>query len=102
MCIFIQLLRFAVEPLHRSAVTIGEIQAGIEITREQNPAKAVELEAWIEQLAGAFNVLPLDAACFRCWATLMHAQVHRLTVVTHNVRDFSRFDVPLLDPFHRE
>ncbi len=53
----------------------------------------------------------------RRWATLMHrqsdsiyedamiaatAQVHRLTVVTRNVKDFRRFDVPLLDPFNRE
>ena len=29
-----------------SAVTISEIQAGIEITREQDEAKAKELEAW--------------------------------------------------------
>jgi toxin FitB len=29
--------------LHISAVTIGEIQAGIEVTREQDQAKALEL-----------------------------------------------------------
>ena len=27
--------------------TIGEIQAGIEITREQDEARAEELEAWL-------------------------------------------------------
>lgn len=27
------------------------------------------------------------------------ARVHRLTVVTRNVRDFRFFDVPVLDPF---
>ena len=100
--------------LHLSAVTIGEIQAGIEVTRTQNPAKAEELEAWAAQVADSYNVLAMDAACFRCWAKLMHRQsstvyedamiaatalVHRLTVVTRNVRDFSRFGVPVLNPF---
>ncbi len=30
--------------IHLSAVTIGELQAGIEITREQDLAKAIEIE----------------------------------------------------------
>ena len=29
--------------LHLASVTIGEIQAGIELTREQDPAKAAEI-----------------------------------------------------------
>jgi predicted nucleic acid-binding protein len=33
--------------LHISAVTISEIQAGIEVTREQDQAKALELERWL-------------------------------------------------------
>jgi toxin FitB len=100
--------------LHLSAVTIGEIQAGIEVTRTQDPTKAEELEAWADQVADSYNVLAMDAACFRRWAKLMHRQsgtvyedamiaatalVHDLTVVTRNVRDFSRFDVPVLNPF---
>ena len=100
--------------LHVSVVTLGEIQAGIEITREQNAVKAAELEVWADQLAGAYNVLPMDAATFRLWAKLMHRQsntvyedamiaasalVHKLTVVTRNVRDFKRFHVPLFNPF---
>ena len=100
--------------LYVSVVTLGEIQAGIEITREQNAVKAAELEVWADQLAGAYNVLPMDAATFRLWAKLMHRQsntiyedamiaasalVHKLTVVTRNVRDFKRFHVPLFNPF---
>jgi toxin FitB len=100
--------------LHLSAVTIGEIQAGIEVMRTQNPAKAEQLEAWAGQVADSYNVLAMDAACFRRWAKLMHRQsstvyedamiaatalVHDLTVVTRNVRDFSRFGVPVLNPF---
>jgi predicted nucleic acid-binding protein len=102
--------------LHLSAVTIGEIQAGIELTRDQDAAKAAEIEAWAEQLAASYSVLPMDAESFRRWATLMHKQsdtvyedamiaatalVHNLTVVTRNVRDFARFDVQVLNPFKR-
>lgn len=100
--------------LHLSAVTIGEIQAGIEITREQDAAKATELEGWLELLASSYNVLPMDAATFRIWAQLMHrksdtlyedamiaatALAHRLVVVTRNIADFKSFGVELLDPF---
>lgn len=97
-----------------SAVTIGEIQAGIELTRDQDSDKAAELEVWADQVAASYNVLPMDAACIRQWARLMHGQsetvyedvmiaatalTHDLTVVTRNVRDFARFGVPMLNPF---
>jgi predicted nucleic acid-binding protein len=100
--------------LYLSAVTLGEIQAGIEITREQDVLKAAELEAWAEQVGASYNVLPMDAASFRLWAKLMHRQSdtvyedamiaacalkHKLTVVTRNVGDFAHFQVPLLNPF---
>jgi toxin FitB len=100
--------------LHLSAVTIGEIQAGIEITREQDRAEALEIEAWLEIVATSYNVLPMDAAAFRAWAQLMHrksetvyedamiaatAKIHGLTVVTRNVAAFKAFGVPLLNPF---
>ena len=100
--------------LHLCAVTLGEIQAGIEITREQDAVKAAAIEAWADQVATAYNVLPMDAATFRLWAKLMHQQsntvyedamiaasaiTHKLTVVTRNVRDFERFKVSLLNPF---
>lgn len=100
--------------LHLSAVTIGEIQSGIEITREQDATKASEIEAWLEMVASAYNVLPMDARTFRAWAHLMHrrsdtvyedamiaatAKVHGLTVVTRNIADFKPFGVPLFNPF---
>ena len=100
--------------LHLSAVTLGEIQAGIELTRDQDLDKATEIERWLDQLAGAYNILPMDAVVFRQWAKLMHrqsdtlyedamiaatARVHRLTVVTRNVTDFKSFGVKLLNPF---
>jgi predicted nucleic acid-binding protein len=33
--------------LHLATVTLGETQAGIELTREQDPGKAGEIEAWL-------------------------------------------------------
>ena len=46
--------------LHISAVTLGEIQAGIEITREQDPARAAEIEVWADELPAFWNVLSMD------------------------------------------
>ena len=58
--------------LHLSAVTLGEIQAGIELTREQDAPKAAEIETWLDSLAASLQVLPMDGAVFRAWARLMH------------------------------
>lgn len=100
--------------LHLSAVTIGEIQAGIEITREQDRDKAADIEGWLEQVAQTYNVLSMDARTFRAWARLMHrrsdhliedamiaatAAIHGLIVVTRNVRDFEGLGVRTLNPF---
>ena len=49
------------EKLLLSAVTVGEIQAGIEITREQDRSKAKELEVWLDQVIASYQILVLDA-----------------------------------------
>ena len=97
-----------------SAVTFGEIQKGVELTRQQDPVKANEIEAWVAQLEHTSQVLSMDAACFREYARLMHrhshtpgedamiaatARVHGLTIATRNERDFAHFDVAVLNPF---
>jgi predicted nucleic acid-binding protein len=84
------------------------------LTREQDAAKAEEIEQWLDLVATSYNILAMDAAVFRAWARLMHrksdtlyedamiaatAAVHKLTVVTRNVAGFASFDVPLLNPF---
>ena len=43
-----------------SAVTVGEIQAGIEITREQDEAKAEELEGRLDKVLVSYGVLATD------------------------------------------
>jgi predicted nucleic acid-binding protein len=100
--------------LHISAVTIGELQAGVEITRDRDSAKAAKIEAWLEQVAETYNILPMDSRTFRCWARLMHkrsdkliedamiaatAEIFNLIVVTRNIRDFAQFGVRTLNPF---
>lgn len=96
------------------AVTLAEIQIGIEMTREQDAEKANSIEAWLDQVAAVYNVLPMTGEIFREWARMMHnesdtvyedamiaacARVHKLTVVTRNVRDFKRFEVAIFNPF---
>lgn len=100
--------------LFLSAVSVAEIQAGIELTREQDAGKAELIESWLDRVTETYSVLPMDAATFRTWARLMHrrsdtlyedamiaatARVHNLTVVTRNVGDFVQFDVRILNPF---
>ena len=81
---------------------------------EQDEAKAAELEAWLDRLLLSYGVVPMDAPAFREWARLMHrrsetmaedamiaatASVHRLRVVTRNVRDFEHLGVEVFNPF---
>ena len=100
--------------LHLASVAISKIQAGIELSRDHDPTKAAEIEQWLNRVRDTFNILAMDGPAYRCWAQLMHrqsdtlyedamiaaiARVHQLTVVTRNLNNFSRFDIPLLNPF---
>ena len=102
------------EDLFVSAVTLGELQAGVEITREQDPEKASEIEAWIDRVEETWSVLPLDGRVLRLWGKLTHrrsddllvdaliaatALVHRHVIVTRNTRDFGPLGVEVFDPF---
>jgi toxin FitB len=97
-----------------SAVTIGELQTGVELTRDQDPHKAAQIEAWVDLLEESYQVLPMNALCFREWTRLMSgrrddlfedamiaatARVHDLVVATRNERDFTSLGVRILNPF---
>jgi toxin FitB len=105
----------AADQVFISAVTLGELQAGLENARQQDPGRAEIIESWIDSIAASHNVLPMHGPAFRYWARLMHgkpadliadamiaatAAVHNLTVVTRNLRDFELLGVPAFNPFH--
>ena len=95
-------------------VTVAELQAGVEMTRRQDPEKASAIEGWIDAVAASYSIIPMDEVIFRRWARLMHrrsdnliedamiaatAMVRGMMVVTRNLRDFDQFGVPTLNPF---
>jgi predicted nucleic acid-binding protein len=102
------------EQLFVSAASFGELQSGAERTRQNDAAKADEIEAWINEIVGSSQIVPMDAACFREHARLMRdrpddlyedamiaatARVHGFVVATRNERDFAKLDVRIVNPF---
>jgi predicted nucleic acid-binding protein len=100
--------------LFLSAVTMGELQSSVELTRQQDPDRAAEIELWVDQLSDSSQVLPMDTRCFRDWARLMcgtsdrliedgmiaaTARVHGFIVATRNEHDFKQLDVRIFNPF---
>ena len=108
------LLAVPADSVFVSAVTLYELQKGVENLRRRDPARARLIEQWIDRVAAAYNVLPMDGPAFRAHARLMHrraaaatedsmiaatAQVHNLSIATRNVRDFKSLGVKVLNPF---
>lgn len=108
------LRNIAVDELYLSAMTIGELQRGVEFTRRQDPSTAQRIESWMDQIVTMYEVLPLDVRICREWARLMDgkskdlledamiaatARLHRLIVVTRNTADFVLLNVSTLNPF---
>lgn len=102
------------EQLLISAVTLGEVQAGIERLSQHDSRKAEEIERWLDLLTDSYQVLPMDSACFREWGRLTWrksdqlledamiaatAKVHGLIVVTRNQKDFGQFGLNCVNPF---
>jgi toxin FitB len=97
-----------------SAVSLGELQRGVEITRKQDRTKAGEIETWIDRIEATYSVLAMDGRCFREYARLMRglstalsedamiaatARIHSLTVATRNEADFIHLGVEVFNPF---
>lgn len=105
------------EAIFISALTIGEIEAGIEKQRNSAPAFAAELAQWLAlmELEFAHCILPVTPAIAKLWGRLCvqtgnkgidnliaaTALCHNLTVVTRNVVDFEPTGVRVFDPFVR-
>ena len=104
----------APDQIFLSAVTIGELQAGVENAKDQDTGRAAVIEGWVDEIVATYNVLPMDGATFRRWARLMHRQppdlipdamiaatalMHNLMVVSRNVRDFERLGLTAVNPF---
>ncbi|HZB87563.1 MAG TPA: type II toxin-antitoxin system VapC family toxin [Terracidiphilus sp.] len=96
------------------AVVLAELQDGVEITRRQDPIKAIEIERWIDRIMAAYAIIPIDGLVFREWAHMMAgtsdnlsidamiaatARIHRLVVATRDVKDFKRLGVQIVNPF---
>ena len=102
------------EQICLSAVTLGELQEGIERKRRHDPGRAADLETWVDQLEAVIDVIPMDGRCFREAARLMQgkqddlhddamiaatARIHHLKVATRNERDFLHLSVEIINPF---
>jgi predicted nucleic acid-binding protein len=102
------------EQVFLSAVTLGELQDGIERVRRQDAEKAHAIEEWVDELEISSMVLPSDGRCFREMARMMAgkqidlfydatiattARLHALTVATRNEKDFQYLGVEVFNPF---
>ena len=103
-----------IEQIFTSAVTMGELQTGVELTRRHDSTKAREIEAWLTSVEMSFAIVPMDSACLREWARLMAgkpealredamiaatARVHGFEVATRDEGDFKRLGVRIINPF---
>jgi predicted nucleic acid-binding protein len=108
------LVKLRPEQIFIPAVTMAELQTGVELTSQQDANKAQEIQRWLDSLAVTFSFVPMDAACFQEWARMMTgkpdalradamiaatARVHGFEVATRNEADFRQFDVRIINPF---
>lgn len=98
-----------------SALVVGEIRAGIERVRPRDPAFAMMLQAWLDQLHGQFSerIWPVDAQVADIWGRLTvvrtlpvvdgllaaTALAHDATLATRNVAHVAQTGARWFDPF---
>jgi predicted nucleic acid-binding protein len=103
------------DELFLSAVTIGEVERGIERQRSVDPAFADALAEWLDVVLRNYDerILPLTVPIARRWGRLS-AQIgnsgvdlaiaataleHGLAIITRNVSDFAATGATLINPF---
>jgi predicted nucleic acid-binding protein len=103
------------DDLFISAISIGEIERGIERQRSVDAAFAIALAEWLDVVLRNYGerILPLGVDIARRWARLSArignngidlaiaatALEHGLAIATRNVSDFAATGAKLLDPF---
>jgi len=104
------------ESLFLSAVTVAEVAFGV--ASAPAGARRTALERWYAASVEVAQILPVDRPVAEAWAVLRRraesqgrpmplldaflaatADVHGLTLVTRNVRDFDVWGGPLLNPW---
>lgn len=103
------------DTLFISALTIGELQKGVELKRRNDPVAARHITIWIEETQYFFaeRILPVDIEIARLWGVLSAdrgrpivdtlivatAMIHGLTLVTRNTADFQGLRVRVVNPW---
>ncbi len=104
------------QPVYLSAVTIGELQRGVDLIRHRGDAdQAARLAGWLELLINAYGeeILDLGQQEARIWGRMrvphpenaLDKQIaatalsYGLTLVTRNTRDFERLGLEIVNPF---
>jgi predicted nucleic acid-binding protein len=101
--------------VHLSAITVGELERGLELQKRRDPDSASQLEAWIRNIVATYfdRIIPFGREEARVWGLLSArtgnagsdnqiaatALVHGATLATRNVRHFAPTGVPVVDPF---
>jgi predicted nucleic acid-binding protein len=101
--------------LRLSAATLFEKRRGAESLRRRDPARAEKLLEAIALVEKAYQdrIIPIDTAVVAEWTRMLGmknkdrwdialaatSRVHRLILVTRNIKDFEGRGVQLLDPF---
>ena len=103
------------QELFLSAITVGELERGLELQRRRDPVSASQLESWIRGILATFfdRIIAFGWEEARVWGRLSAAignqgadlqiaatvLVHGATLATRNERHFAATEVPIVNPF---